>query len=106
MKKILLSLILLATCVTMHAAKAANFRREVTLQDGRTVTIHLVGDENVHYLCTENGEVIKKDDAGYRVATQAEIDELNNTIMQYSQAQAQAQATAITALKADKNEGI
>ena len=106
MKKILLSLILLATCVTMHAAKAANFRREVTLQDGRTVTIHLVGDENVHYLCTENGEVIKKDDAGYRVATQAEIDELNNAIMQYSQAQAQAQAKAITALKADKNEGI
>ena len=94
MKKILLSIILLATCVTMHAAKAANFRREVTLQDGRTVTIHQIGDEYIHYLYDDEGEMIVKDTAGYRVATQAEIDEVNNTILEYSQGRGEAQAKA------------
>lgn len=106
MKKILLSIILLATCVTMHAAKAANFRREVTLQDGRTVTIHQIGDEYIHYLYDDEGEMIVKDTAGYRVATQAEIDEVNNTILEYSQGRGEAQAKAFSALSPNTEEGI
>lgn len=106
MKKALLSFILLAICVALYAAKSANISRTVTLQDGRIVTIHQIGDEYIHYLYDDEGEMIVKDAAGYRVATQAEIDEVNNIILEYSQERGEAQAKAVSALRPNTEEGI
>lgn len=76
MKQILTTLLFLLIAVTSYAAKASAPAQTVILQDGRTVTVNLVGDEHLHFFMSDSGEVVLCKDGTYHVATQAELDSI------------------------------
>ena len=106
MKKLYILPFLLAVCTMMYAAKAAYISRMITLQDGRTVIVHMQGDENLHFLYSDDGELIIQDSLGYHVATDAEKDSLDRRIEQYSRESEVAQAKALAGLRANTGESI
>lgn len=74
-------ILLLATLasVSASASKAVHFFRDITLNDGRIVSATLVGDENLHFYRTQDGEIILYNSEGsyYHSASKEQIDSLN-----------------------------
>ena len=58
MKRYILSSILACLTLWVMAVPALRIRRNVTLDDGRTVMVTAYGDEDFDYLLTDDGEVI------------------------------------------------
>ena len=106
MKQILNTLFLLFIAVTSYAAKASAPAQTVILQDGRTVTVNLVGDERLHFFLTDDGEVVLCQDGTFHAATQAEKDSLT-ALATVIEAEREAQISAITSGKSIMSgEGI
>ena len=70
--------------LSVSASKAVHFMRQVTLESGREVTVHPVGDEYLHYLVTTEGEVVVEENGRYRLATMLEVENLKIQSQQYS----------------------
>ena len=74
-------ILLLATLasISVNASKAVRFFRDITLNDGRIVSATLVGDENLHFYKTQDGEIILYNSEGsyYHSASKEQIDSLN-----------------------------
>ena len=58
MKRYILSLLLASFTLWLMAVPAMRIRRNVTLDDGRTVMVTAFGDEDFDYLLTDEGEVV------------------------------------------------
>lgn len=58
MKRYILSLLFASFALWLMAVPAMRIRRNVTLDDGRTVMVTAFGDENFDYLLTDEGEVV------------------------------------------------
>lgn len=73
----LILIILSAVALNANASKALKVKREVTLLDGRTVTVTLRGDEHVSFYTTNDNEMVLRNDNGYFVASPEQIDSIN-----------------------------
>lgn len=73
-KRYILSLFLLSLTLWILAVPAMRIRRNVTLDDGRQVTVTAFGDEDFDYLLTDDGEVVVEK-AGVFQATGLSLDE-------------------------------
>lgn len=102
----IITLVLALHTMFLFAAKVAYNSRTVTLQDGRAVVVHMQGDENVHFLYSDDGDLIIQDDLGYHVATQSEVDSINAELERYTQECEEMRAKAIAGLRANTGEGI
>ncbi|MBR4389735.1 MAG: M6 family metalloprotease domain-containing protein [Prevotella sp.] len=69
MKKLLSSIILLATVLTMSAVPAKRVWKSVHQADGTQVTLMLVGDENCHFYRTTDGLPVLEEQGNYYYAT-------------------------------------
>lgn len=70
MKKILLSSMLLVLSLSLWAVTATPYPFEVTLPNGQTMTVRLVGDEYHAYYTTLDGTPLRRLDNGYFVEDQ------------------------------------
>lgn len=61
MKRYILSFVLSCITLWLLAVPALRIRRNVTLDDGRTVMVIAHGDEDFDYLLTEDGEVVEEE---------------------------------------------
>lgn len=103
--KAILLFVMTALAITASASKAHSLPRTVTLNTGREVTVRFVGDENVHFYVTDDGEVVLREDGVYRLASFWEQEEIrtqidDNDIMQ------RAKSMGISLMAADSGEGI
>lgn len=75
MKKIFFVFIAIMVLVASDAfaSKAVTRPRQVTLQDGRQITVSLYGDEHFSYWASSTGELIIREGNLWRVATEMEI---------------------------------
>jgi len=89
------------TAMVANAAKAVPGSMQVILQDGRSVTVSLFGDENLHFLASSDGELIIREGNTYRVATEEEKDELTAECMALNEVYIETQAKAVNSLRAD-----
>ncbi|MCR5690854.1 MAG: M6 family metalloprotease domain-containing protein [Eubacterium sp.] len=90
----------------MFAAKAVPGAMQVTLVDGRTVTVSLRGDEHLHFLISSDNEIIIREGDTYRVATEEERENIFNSAAKLDEQILANQAKAIGALQANSGEGI
>ncbi|MGM9706801.1 MAG: hypothetical protein ACI3YM_04205 [Prevotella sp.] len=69
MKKIiLLGMLMLLACVEISAIPAFRVRKQLTLEDGRTVTATLYGDEFYAFYATDDGMILTETKSGkYRL---------------------------------------
>ncbi len=74
-KTVLLSLFA-TVALGASASRAISLPRLVTLQDGKQVTVKLVGDESLHFLVTEKGEIVVQEGDTYRLAAPFEVENL------------------------------
>ena len=95
MRFIILLLLVTLTSISVSASKAVRFFRDITLNDGRIVSATLVGDENLHFYKTQDGEIVLYNSEGnyYYAASKEQIDSLNAIADQ------QQQQASITTLK-------
>ena len=56
--KILYIFCFILIALNMQASKAVRFYNDITLNDGRVVSATLVGDENMHFYKSSDGEII------------------------------------------------
>lgn len=68
MRRLILSIICLATAVCTYAVKAWPFPVDVIQSDGTTLTVVLHGDEDFSYYTTLDGVLLSKQDKDYFVA--------------------------------------
>ena len=73
--------------ISINASKAVRFFRDITLKDGRIVSATLVGDENLHFYKTQNGEIVLYNSDGdyYHYASKEQIDSINAIANQLQQ---------------------
>ena len=85
-QKILYIFCFILIALNMQASKAVRFYNDITLNDGRVVSATLVGDENMHFYKSTDGEIILYNLEGdyYYSASKEEIDSLKN-IYDFSQ---------------------
>ena len=81
MKRYLLSLLLASFTMWLIAAPTIRIRRNVTLDDGRTVMVTAYGDEDFDYLKTDDGEVVIETDGVFH-ATGLTVEEYLATLPQ------------------------
>ena len=79
MRRLILSIICLATAVCTYAVKAWPYPVEVRQSDGTTLTIVLHGDEDFSYYTTLDGVLLVQQDNNYYVAEVSHEGELNAT---------------------------
>lgn len=75
-KIILLLLTLLLATAEGKATKAVARRFDITLGDGTKTTVVLKGDENCHFFLSKEGEIILREQDGWRRATVEESEEI------------------------------
>ena len=75
---LLIAFVVMAT-MEMFAAKAVPGAMQVTLVDGRTVTVSLRGDEHLNFLISSDNEIIIREGDTYRVATEEERENIFNS---------------------------
>ena len=102
---LLIAFVVMAT-MEMFAAKAVPGAMQVTLVDGRTVTVSLRGDEHLHFLISSDNEIIIREGDTYRVATEEERENIFNSAAKLDEQILANQAKAIGALQANTGEGI
>ncbi|MCR5069191.1 MAG: M6 family metalloprotease domain-containing protein [Prevotella sp.] len=102
---LLIAFVVMAT-MEMFAAKAVPGAMQVTLVDGRTVTVSLRGDEHLHFLISSDNEIIIREGDTYRVATEEERENIFNSAAKLDEQILANQAKAIDALQANTGEGI
>ena len=90
---------------TAGASRAVGIPRTVTLHSGKQVTVKLVGDENMHFLVTNDGQVVMQDGDTYRLATMFEIESLK-VKAQKIDTENRAKLSEIIGANAIKDEGI
>ena len=75
--------------INVSASKAVRYFRNITLNDGRTVSATLVGDEHIHFYKSREGEIILYNSEGnyYHAASKEQLDSINALAEQH-QAQA------------------
>lgn len=76
MKRLLTLIIVILVAITMNASKVVTRTFNVTLTDGRTVTVQTRGDENCHYVISDTNEIIIYDNGTWRVATETEREDI------------------------------
>lgn len=67
--KTLLLLLVTTVSTAVSASKAGSISRPVTLQNGQQVSIRLVGDEQLHFFVTPEGDIVVQEGSEYRYAT-------------------------------------
>lgn len=102
---LLIAFTVMAT-MEMFAAKAVPGTMQVTLVDGRTVTVSMRGDEHLHFLISSENEIIIREGDTYRVATEEEREEIFNSATKLDEEILDNQAKAIGRLQANTGEGI
>lgn len=102
---LLIAFVVMVT-MEMFAAKAVPGAMQVTLVDGRTVTVSLRGDEHLHFLISSDNEIIIREGDTYRVATEEEREDIFNSATKLDEEILANQAKAIGALQANSGEGI
>lgn len=102
---LLIAFVVMAT-MEMFAAKAVPGAMQVTLVDGRTVTVSLRGDEHLNFLISSDNEIIIREGDTYRVATEEEREDIFNSATKLDEEILANQAKAIGALQANSGEGI
>ena len=102
---LLIAFVVMAT-MEMFAAKAVPGAMQVTLVDGRTVTVSLRGDEHLNFLISSDNEIIIREGDTYRVATEEERENIFNSAAKLDEQILANQAKAIGALQANTGEGI
>lgn len=102
---LLMTFVVMAT-MEMFAAKAVPGAMQVTLVDGRTVTVSLRGDEHLNFLISSDNEIIIREGDTYRVATEEERENIFNSATKLDEQILANQAKAIGALQANTGEGI
>lgn len=102
---LLIAFVVMAT-MEMFAAKAVPGAMQVTLVDGRTVTVSLRGDEHLNFLISSDNEIIIREGDIYRVATEEERENIFNSAAKLDEQILANQAKAIGALQANTGEGI
>ena len=80
-KRSILTLLLLCFTLWVAAVPAMRIRRNVTLDDGRNVTVTAYGDEDFDYLLTDDGEVVIEKDNVFQ-ATGLSLEEYLSSIPQ------------------------
>lgn len=90
------------TSISVSASKAVRYFRDITLNDGRTVSATLVGDENLHFYRTRDGEIVLYNSEGnyYHSASKEQTDSLDaiaDRLQQASENQAKMMRSSITA---------
>ena len=107
MKKIISFIAFIAIAsISMYASKAVPGSMQVTLVDGRTVTVSLRGDEYLNFLLSSDGEIIMQEGDTYRIATDAEREEIINRADSLDGENLSTQAKAVGGLRANTGEGI
>ncbi len=107
MKKIISFIAFIAIAsISMYASKAVPGSMQVTLVDGRTVTVSLRGDEHLNFLLSSDGEIIMQEGDTYRIATDAEREEIINRADSLDRENLSTQAKAVGGLRANTGEGI
>ena len=107
MKKIISFIAFIAIAsISMYASKAVPGSMQVTLVDGRTVTVSLRGDEHLNFLLSSDGEIIMQEGDTYRIATDAERKEIINRADSLDGENLSTQAKAVGGLRANTGEGI
>ena len=99
--KILYIFCFILIALNMQASKAVRFYNDITLNDGRVVSATLVGDENMHFYKSSDGEIILYNLEGdyYYSASKEEIDSLKNiydNLEQQNLKQFKAMSSSIT----------
>lgn len=94
-----------AVAVCAGASKAISLPRMVTLQDGKQVTVKFVGDENLHFFVTENGQVVVQENDTYRLAAPFEIENIRAKSEQLV-AESKARMSRIDNASSIEEEGI
>lgn len=62
--------------VSLNASRAIGLPHTVTLDNGREVTIKLVGDKDLHFFATSDGEIVIEEDGKYRLASMLEVENI------------------------------
>ena len=107
MKKIITFIAFIAIAsISMYASKAVPGSMQVTLVGGRTVTVSLRGDEHLNFLLSSDGEIIMQEGDTYRIATDAEREEIINRADSLDRENLSTQAKAVGGLRANTGEGI
>lgn len=104
----ILSIVAVVVLMTneMFASKAVPGSIQVTLQDGRSVSVSLRGDEHVNFLMSSDGEMIVENGGIYRVATAEEQEEILKACKELEKETQESQAKAIGSAKVNSGEGI
>lgn len=68
--------------VTANATRAAGVPRIVTLDNGKQVTIRLVGNQNLHFFVTDEGEVVMEENGNFRLASMLEVENIRDMAKQ------------------------
>ena len=76
---ILIFLTLLLATTEGKATKAVARRFDITLNDGTKTTVVLKGDEYCHFFLSKEGEIILREQDGWRRATATEEEEIRQT---------------------------
>lgn len=107
MNKLKTILLLLAAAVSasVSASRAVGIPRTVTLQSGEQVTVKIVGDENLHFLVTDDGKVVMQEGETYRFATLFEVENFRMRAQKID-AVNNARLSEIIAPNAIKDEGV
>lgn len=62
--------------VTASASRAGGLPRTVTLDNGRVVTVRLVGSQDLHFFVTADGEVVMEEGGKFRLASTLEVENI------------------------------
>lgn len=74
MERLLAGFILSVLSITLYAVPAKRLHRTFTLTDGRVVEATLIGNEDVSYYLTDDGQIVLRTDRGYELGEREETD--------------------------------
>ena len=84
-KKVLVNIVALAICCAAFAVPAENGWDTVTLTNGSTIEVQLMGDEFYHYWATRDGKIAEQEPDGRFVVTAEDVPTLEQRLARRTQ---------------------